>query len=105
MESVIGVGCRGLSGRSFEATGSDYGACFRTLEPRNFVFELLDAFLLAADDLHQLPHPGSSFRLRDLWQRPCRDQILPTGKLLRPGLLRSYQFPVFSVRPWRNPWD
>ena len=50
----------------FEATGSDHGARFQALEAGDFVFELLEAFLLGADDLDQLPHQRRGFGIRNV---------------------------------------
>jgi hypothetical protein len=55
-----------LAGRSFEATGSDHGTRFQALEASDFVFELLDAFLLGADDLEQLSHERRGIGFRDV---------------------------------------
>ena len=53
-------------GRSFEATGSDHGTRFLTLEAGDFVFKLLEAFLLGADDLKQLSHEGRGIGFGDV---------------------------------------
>lgn len=44
------IGSGRIGRRRFEAAGSDHGAGFEALESSDFVFELLEAFLLAPDD-------------------------------------------------------
>ena len=85
---LAGYGWR--SGRSFEAAGCDHGTRFQALEAGDLVFELLDAFLLEADDLEQLSHERREIGFRDVGKKERHGQILPTAKPLRPGFLRSY---------------
>src|SRR5271157_2994270 len=66
------------------------GPGLEPLETEDFVFELLDAILLGADDLKQLPHQGGIFCFRNLGQSQWHGYILPTAMPFFPIFLRSY---------------
>jgi len=70
--------------------GSDHRPGFQALRPGDFIYEELDAILLGADDLDQLPNQRGIFGFRDLGQGDGLGYILPTGQPICPVLLRSY---------------
>jgi hypothetical protein len=74
----------------FKGTRRDDRPGLEPLETEDFVFELLDAILLGADDLKQLPHQGGIFCFRNLGQSQWHGQILPTAMPFFPIFLRSY---------------
>ena len=101
-------------GGTFQGTRRDDRPGLEPLETEDFVFELLDAILLGADDLKQLPHQGGIFCFRNLGQSQWHGYILPTAMPFFPIFLRSYKSSIFldSVRscarepseilPWRS---
>src|SRR5271157_3943691 len=78
-------------GGMFKGTRRDDRPGLEPLETEDFVFELLDAILLGANDLKQLPHQGSIFCFRNLGQSQSHGPILPAAMPFVPIFLRSYE--------------
>src|SRR5208283_4749445 len=83
-------------GGTFKGTRRDDRPGLEPLETEDFVFELLDAILLGADDLKQLPHQGGIFCFRNLGQSQWHGPILPTAMPFFPIFLRSYEVEAFE---------
>ncbi len=81
----------------FKGTRRDDRPGLEPLETEDFVFELLDAILLGANDLKQLPHQGSIFCFRNLGQSQSRGPILPAAMPFVPIFLRSYVFSASGI--------
>ena len=92
-------------GRRFKGTRRDDRPGLEPLETEDFVFELLDAILLGADDLKQLPHQGSIFCFRNLGQSQWHGHILPTAMPFFPTFLRSYLVSPGNLRAFTASTD
>src|SRR5271165_6709707 len=89
-------------GGTFQGTRRDDRPGLEPLETEDFVFELLDAILLGADDLKQLPHQGGIFCFRNLGQSQWHGPILPTAIPFFPIFLRSYEFKSIRCLGWEQ---
>jgi hypothetical protein len=63
------TGWQGRSGWPLQGTGSNCGPGLQTLEAEDLVFQLLNAILLGADEIKQLPHQRCVLCFGNLRQR------------------------------------